>query len=44
MGFSIQNYHYETRVEHYSDSKGNRRTRTRRVRVNTHYARQTFDA
>jgi hypothetical protein len=36
--FTIQNYHYETRVSR--DSKG--RTHTRRVRVNTHYARQNY--
>jgi hypothetical protein len=44
--FTIQNYHYETRIrtEHYTDNEGNRKTRvvTERVRVNTHYASEHF--
>jgi len=38
----IQNYHYETRVEHYRDKDGNMRTRRRRVRVNTFYKEKNF--
>lgn len=37
--FHIQNYHYERRVQHYT-SNGKRRTRTKRVRVNTHSAQK----
>ena len=36
--FTIQNYHYETRVVYERDSEGNSRTRTETYRVNTHYA------
>lgn len=38
----IQNYHYETRVTHYTDKDGNRRTRRRRVRVNTFYKEKNY--
>lgn len=38
----IQNYHYETRVEHYKDSEGNSKTRRKRVRVNTFYKEKNF--
>jgi len=34
----IQNYHYENRTTTTTDSKGNKRTHTKRVRVNTHRA------
>lgn len=37
IAFVIQNYHYETRISH-----SNGKTRTRRVRVNTHYAKEYF--
>jgi len=36
--FHIQNYHYKIVVTHWTDNKGRRHTRRRRVRVNTHYA------
>jgi len=38
----IQNYHYETRTEHYRDKDGNTQTRTKRVRVNTHRATEEY--
>ena len=34
--FTIQNYHYETRIRHGKDGK----VEYHRVRVNTHYAQQ----
>ena len=39
----IQNYHYEDRVEHYKDHEGNAKTRTKRVRVNTHAHTEGFN-
>lgn len=38
----IQNYHYETRVEHYKDAEGNSKTRRVRQRVNTFYKEKNF--
>lgn len=35
-------YHYETRTESYTDSRGNRRTRSRRVKVTTFNGREPF--
>jgi hypothetical protein len=38
IGFTIQNYHYETRTYTTTDRDGKRRTQTRVERVNTHFA------
>jgi len=40
--FYIQNYHYKTVRETYTDAEGNRKTRRKRVRVNTHYAEKNY--
>ena len=44
MGFSIQNYHYETHVEYYTDSDGKSQTREQTRRVDTHFAKHIFYA
>ena len=41
--WKIQCFHYTYHTVHYTDSKGNRRTRTERTRHNTHAATGAFD-
>eukprot|EP01083_Nonionella_stella_P295016 1002698_1 len=40
--WKVECYHYETRVEHYTDSNGNHQTRTRREKVVTHRASMDY--
>jgi len=43
ISMSVVCYHYETRIEHYTDSKGKHKTRTSTVRVNSFSESRAFD-
>lgn len=43
IAMSVSCYHYETRVEHYTDSQGRSQTRTTTVRVNTYSETRLFN-